>query len=279
MKGWLALDVDGTLTEQVDQIPKEVIEALRGYEASGWKIAIVTGRSPAFARKALDVFPFPWTLIAQNGASAYEMPQAKRFFTQFLPLEILPVFHRICRGVSAGMVIYLDREEGNEARFCAKEFDEAHRAILETWNRRQKEHWVSVDSFEEISTPFPIAKMMAFPEDIDHLEAGLKSVSPLCSTTRLRDPFDDRFAILLVTAKKATKGQTLQAVLEEKGRGERVIAAGDDLNDLSLLDAADVKIAMPHAPAILREKADLIAPPTKENGIITALRKVIDENN
>jgi hypothetical protein len=51
-----------------------------------------------------------------------------------------------------------------------------------------------------------------------------------------------------------------------------VIAAGDDENDISLLNAADTKIAMSHAPEALQQVADFIAPPTKDCGIIKALQ-------
>jgi hydroxymethylpyrimidine pyrophosphatase-like HAD family hydrolase len=62
------------------------------------------------------------------------------------------------------------------------------------------------------------------------------------------------------------------------GRGEKVITAGDDENDMSLFQVADIKIAMSHAPERLKEKADLIAPPTQDCGIIHALEMVLNAN-
>jgi hydroxymethylpyrimidine pyrophosphatase-like HAD family hydrolase len=54
-----------------------------------------------------------------------------------------------------------------------------------------------------------------------------------------------------------------------------VIAAGDDENDISLLMAADTKIAMAHAPESLQQVATFIAPPTKDQGIIKALQMAL----
>ena len=71
------------------------------------------------------------------------------------------------------------------------------------------------------------------------------------------------------------KPEQMARLIEKEGRGDLVIAAGDDSNDLSLFDAADFKIAMPHAPASLLERADFIAPPTSEFVIFTALAKAI----
>lgn len=55
-----------------------------------------------------------------------------------------------------------------------------------------------------------------------------------------------------------------------KARGV-VIAGGDDENDASLFEIADISIAIEHAPEKIRQMAHLIAPPTKDLGILQAL--------
>ena len=92
---------------------------------------------------------------------------------------------------------------------------------------------------------------------------------------KVRDPFEGGYFILLVTDIKASKGNALAQLLELKGRGKKVVAAGDDENDISLLQQADIKIVMDHAPPILHEVASFIAPPTKDHGIIHALNMAI----
>ncbi len=65
---------------------------------------------------------------------------------------------------------------------------------------------------------------------------------------RIRDPFVENYNLLLVTDKAVSKGLSMDELFKMRGRGGKVIAAGDDENDISLLQAADVKIAMSHAP-------------------------------
>jgi len=89
------------------------------------------------------------------------------------------------------------------------------------------------------------------------------------------DPFVKGVHLLLVTDRLASKGASLTELTHSYGRGEKVIVAGDDLNDRSLFAVADVKIAMAHAPASLQAEADLIAPPTAQFGIIDALNKAL----
>jgi hydroxymethylpyrimidine pyrophosphatase-like HAD family hydrolase len=99
----------------------------------------------------------------------------------------------------------------------------------------------------------------------------------LFQVAQIREPFVTDGYLLLVTDQSASKGLSLSDLFKIKGRGQRVIAAGDDENDLSLLEIADVKIAMAHAPEILRAKADFIAKPTHELGIIHALQIALSE--
>jgi hypothetical protein len=50
-----------------------------------------------------------------------------------------------------------------------------------------------------------------------------------------------------------------------------VAAAGDHLNDLELLEAADISITMRDAPEELLEVADFILPPASEEGFSNIL--------
>ena len=55
-----------------------------------------------------------------------------------------------------------------------------------------------------------------------------------------------------------------------------VIAAGNDHNDLSLLQAATIKIAMEDAPIPLTSIADIIAPLASKAGLIDGLEQALN---
>ena len=63
MNGWIALDIDGTITLDKYSVPQEVVDYLRKLEKSGWNIAMATGRSFVFASMALSKFDFPFTFL------------------------------------------------------------------------------------------------------------------------------------------------------------------------------------------------------------------------
>jgi hydroxymethylpyrimidine pyrophosphatase-like HAD family hydrolase len=104
---------------------------------------------------------------------------------------------------------------------------------------------------------------------------GLLQAFPEVSATMIRDPLGKGIYLILVTAKQATKGNALQIVKQIIGDGGPVIAAGDDLNDISMLQNADVKIVMSSAPAEMHSMATIVAEHGEQHGIIEALAKAI----
>ena len=48
----------------------------------------------------------------------------------------------------------------------------------------------------------------------------------------------------------------------------RVVAVGDQENDLEMLRAAGLGVAMPHAPEPVRRAADRVAPDAAEGGLL-----------
>ena len=79
-KGWIALDIDGTITLDKYSVPKPVVQYLRHLHEEGWNIAMATGRPFAFGSIALSEFDFPYIFLAQNGSIAIEMPSKKILF-------------------------------------------------------------------------------------------------------------------------------------------------------------------------------------------------------
>jgi hydroxymethylpyrimidine pyrophosphatase-like HAD family hydrolase len=74
---------------------------------------------------------------------------------------------------------------------------------------------------------------------------------------------------------RANKGAAATALAESLGVPmSEVAAAGDGLNDVELLRAAGVSIAMPEAPPGVREAATHVAPPRSAGGLVRAVEEL-----
>lgn len=264
MKGWLALDIDGTITQDKYRIPTEVIDYLSDCFQAGWKIAFATGRAFVFARQVLEKIPFPFILMPQNGSIAVRMPTQEILFKRYMSPSVLGCLDVATDGK---YLIYSGMENGDRCYYLAEKFSKNELHYIHELQIREKEEWVQ----GIIHFDFPLVKCFGKLEAMKKVERKIQE-SELFNASLIRDPFHTSHYILLITNKNTSKGTSLQEIFLREGRGKIVIAAGDDVNDLSLLKAADVRIAMPHAPEELRKIADFIAPSVEERGIIQALK-------
>lgn len=277
MRGWIALDIDGTITIEKYSVPKEVIRYLDGLQREGWSLALVTGRPFAFAKKAIENFAFPFVFICQNGSIALEMPERKVIFKSYISKDLIPLLEEAYEGIEGDYLIYAGFEHGDFCFWRPHLFSQDEMQYVKDLQTRQNEEWQAVDFKSLPIDDFPLVKCFGSDSQMMKVAERLKKMGKF-EVANIRDPFALGIRILLVTAANTSKGKSLSKLFELRGRGDLVIAAGDDENDISLLESADVKIAMAHAPESLVKVADFIAPPTEYCGIIHALQLAIGKN-
>jgi hydroxymethylpyrimidine pyrophosphatase-like HAD family hydrolase len=93
----------------------------------------------------------------------------------------------------------------------------------------------------------------------------------------IRDPLGEDIYLILVTAKEGTKGKALHRIKDLVGNAGPTIAAGDDLNDISMLEEADIRIVMEGAPKEMLSLATIIGRHGKHHAIIEALTKATSQ--
>ena len=276
--GWIALDIDGTITLDKFSVPEPVISFLREKVTDGWRIAIATGRQMTFALFALEHFDFPYIILAQNGSIAMEMPSKKIFFKRYIPKDALRDIELAFEGISGDFVVYSGYDNRDRIYWRPQRLDDEQRAYIEGIAKNQKEKSIPLKSYDEIAeSSVPLVKCFGYLEEVQRIAKRLESLHRF-NLTLIRDPYAENYYLLLITDRSASKGQSLEEAIRMIGQKGTVIAAGDDENDASLLNAADIRIAMAHVPESLQNIAHFIAPPTQENGIIQALQLALRKN-
>lgn len=271
MKGWIALDIDGTITVDKYSVPTPVIMYLHELQSSGWNIAIATGRSSIFASMALSELNFPYTLIVQNGSAVLQMPGKKILHKKYLPASSILAVEKAFEEIDGNFLVYSGCEKGDFCYYKPKNLSLKQQAYVHQLQLREKEPPRPLDSFEGL-VDTPLIKCFGSKEQMLSLAEKLRQTG-LFQIAFIRDPFDGEGArLLLLTDRATSKGTALEEMIRQQGRGQVVIAAGDDENDESLLLKADVKIAMAQAPDSLKKLADWVAGPVEELGIIPALQ-------
>lgn len=273
--GWIALDIDGTITDETHHAPPEVVEFLHSLEKKGWELVFITGRTFSFGYSVVKNFDFHYYLAVQNGADILYMPSKDLVARHYLNDQVIPILQEAYRGEKEDFLLYAGYDHGDFCYYRPNHFSPKLKEHLKKLMALSPEPWKPVENFDfEHGLSFPLAKCLGTKEAMQRINKALLNL-PNISATMIRDPMGEDIYLNLVTAKEATKGEALHVVRNTLGDGGAVIAAGDDLNDISMLEVADVKIVMASAPSEMHPMATILAEHGKEHGIIEALKKAI----
>jgi len=277
MKGCICLDIDGTITADPYSIPAPVLDCLRLLHARGWVFLFATGRTYTFAQRTLKDIDFPYFFAVQNGSDILQMPQKQPLIKHYLSSTIVSVIEEIGQEEEEDFIIYAGWQRGDFCYYRPKRFSAELLEHIDIIKEYADKPWQAVDSFcFSAADEFPLLKYLGSKEGMHKVYAKLKEIEEI-EVSYIKDPISKGVYLNLITAPNANKGYALQKIRSLLPPGTLFIAAGDDRNDLSMLEEADIAIAVGSAPAALISAADILAKPASEMGIIQALLQATKE--
>lgn len=253
MRKLLVSDIDGTLAHR-DHVPDGVVRACEALRAEGWDIALATGRILASAMKYVRAVGGVDPVIVYDGARVMCSTTGEEIWGKKLPAFVVEeILEKLWRS-NGGIQVF-----GDEIVFCRKG-DEMARKYFAALG-------VPVDdSLDRPRTIENVYRIIIFgdPHEIRILERRMSGI------------FEDRARAVLagegfldILPPGVSKGSALGKLIGSMHEDERpviIAAAGDNMNDLELLNLADIAVTMSDADLSLLEVADIIIPPAREHG-------------
>jgi len=261
----IALDLDDTTLRSDHTMSPRTLELLQRWRAEGKHVVIATGRPPRSVGQALPVplHDLPW--ICYNGAEVRQngqtishdlMPAEDARHLVDWALTALPDWFI---GVEIDDTLYLNRRL-NPTKQCV----------------------LVPDLLSVIQEP--AAKVIFFldREKIDPAtivsDAVFDAVNPLLATLpmRTRPMLSRRYGLAQFLSSTADKAVALRHVVEGLGYGmEHVIAFGDDINDVRMVQEAGVGIAVQNAVAEVHAVADRVTASNDEDGVALVIEELL----
>lgn len=251
-------DLDGTMLNEQNAIPKVNLEAIEYFRSEGGKIILATGRFPGAVIPAIDGFLPDYPCICHNGCSMYDLAKDEYVEITALDDDVVEVADEIIRLFpTAGIEIM------NKEGMCVPKRNFA------TDRHAEYEKIASTTADGVRNTPKPWIKMVA-AEDPDVVEEIKRHFSD--------SPFREKYNMLQahkfyyeIFNKTAGKGDTLKRLCEKYGINlKNVIAIGDNENDITMLDVAGTAVAVSNAHSEVKAHADFITC-SNEDGAIADL--------
>ena len=266
----IALDLDGTLLNSNKELSSVNLAALEKAAQAGIEVVPTTGRFFGGMPEFILKLPFVHYAITINGAEAADLCTGEVIYKADLTWERAVDLMKLFDGYP---VIY-DCYQGNEAFMTASQKKLVDKVVSSPHYRKM---------IHELRQPVPelkaflterkqgVQKVQFFT---DHPDVRLKMLEELprlfddlCVSSSVSDNVE-------INQIHANKGEALLALASHLGCApEQTIAFGDGLNDLSMLKAAGIGVAMDNACNEAKESADWIAPSCDEDGVACGIHK------
>jgi hypothetical protein len=272
----VGVDIDGTLLDSRWQLPDRNREAICAAVDAGVEVAIVTGRRYDFAKPVIDLLPCPVTAIVSNGAIVRSSDGATHLRRQ-LPRAAAREVLEATRDYRDGAAIIFDRPRDGQVVF--ERIDWSHPS-RRGYAERNRAFIVEVDPLESALTEDPIQVMfnggVGPMRDLVELLRGLPAARGF--EVAVTEYVDRDFSLVDVLPAGCTKGSTLAEWAARRGYGrDEVMALGDNLNDLEMLEAAGLPVVMGNAVPALLARGWHVTGTNDEAGVALAIERYVLE--
>ena len=261
----LALDLDGTLTDSKKRISERTKESIDKFIAAGGTVALASGR-PTFGvmpvAKILELDKKGGYILSYNGGCFLDCKNNKQLFMKELTHEYLPILEKQAKEFGINLMTY------NGDKAYALDIDEQYYMIEININ-----HFIRVKA--DPLTPkitFPIIKclMTADGDYLAKVEKEMKKYWEGKLNIVRSEPY-----FLEVTEVGIDKASTITNMVKKLGKSvDNLICCGDGFNDLSMIQAAGIGVAMANAQERVRAAADYITKSNDEDGIVDVVENL-----
>ena len=274
----LAVDIDGTLLDSRGRLPDAHHEALAAAAARGISVALVTGRSFHFTRHVVDRLLLPLTVIVNNGA-VVKQRDGTTLMRHVLPRDAARAVLEHTRAFDDSVAIVFDRTDVDDERQIVYERMD--------WTHPQRRGYYEKNKAFIASAPSSLADALEDDDPIQVMFNG--AVEPMRALVReLRAaPMATRYSVAIteyelrdfslvdVNAAGCSKGTTLGHWATREGyQRDEVMAIGDNLNDLDMLDFAGTPIVMGNAADVVkRARSFYVTGTNDEGGLADAIKR------
>ena len=269
----LAIDIDGTLLDSRGKLPDAHRDALVDAVARGLEIVLVTGRSFHFTQPVASLLPIPLTLICNNGA-VVKSTDGRTVMRHLLPRDAARIVLAETRHLEDSVAIVFDRPDQGQIVF--ERMDWSHPSRRGYYEKNKAYIAEAAAPLADILTEDPIQVM--FNGGVAPMRALVDALRAMTAANRITvaiTEYETRdFALVDVTGAGCSKGTTLAQWVASRGWArEDVMAVGDNLNDVEMLDFAGTAVVMGNAVDALKARGYVVTGSNDEEGLATAIRR------
>lgn len=261
MKTLYVTDMDGTLLSPDSCVTRRSGEIISQLSSRGAMITVATARTPATVEPLLRGVVTAPPAIVMTGAAMWNRAEMTYSDVFFVPENDYRSVCRLCRRHGVAPFVYvLSRAMYLDVYHEAPAMNRAEALFVhERDSLRLKSFHLAQVAPEEALTRTVLFFAMGVRRDIEAVAEELRRETE-CYVSCYPDIFDPETAILEIFAPGVSKAEAVLHLKERMG-ADRVVAFGDNLNDLSMFGVADLAVAVGNAQPEVKAAADIVIEP------------------
>lgn len=268
MKTLYVSDMDGTLLGSDARLSERTVAMLNDIIASGTLFTVATARTPATVAPLLQDVKLSIPAVVMTGAALWNQSTNVYSRIKYMNEEDAKALVEAYRAAGTPTFIYTLRDNLIHIYHIGP-ISEVEQEFLEERAHTPFKHLETTCTGECI-LPERLDDVVLFygmqPDDIARpaYEKALK-INGL-RPQFYHDIYGPDMAIVEAFSAEATKAKAMRALAHDLG-ADRIVAFGDNLNDLSMMREADLAVAMGNALPEVKEAADIVIGPNTEDSV------------
>ena len=263
----LVLDIDGTIYRKNFSASDAVKNALKKLTEDGIKVVLATGRMFSATIPIAKDIGLDSPIVCYQGGLIKECAENGKILLQKdVPEKYAREIIRILREKDIHCNLYMNDglvvENDNET--------------IKRYTDERNVRYTVVNNFDDIDLK-NINKMLAIDTDVKKIEDLQKQLAQQYSKDLYIIRSTPHFCE--ISNIEATKGNAVRYLADLWNiKKEEIMAVGDQDNDIEMLKAAGIAVAMGNGTEELKKIADYVTDTVENDGVVKAIQKFIKEN-
>jgi hypothetical protein len=265
-KKFLLSDLDGTLLDTPEGLSAKYVATLNQLIDEGLDFSIATGRDMVKAKEAIGALQTKWPVILTNGALLGDLTGMQYLEHTYIGGEIIQEILKIGEEYGIVPIVFaaFDKKAGTMHFNKGKWGRKGIRSLTE-------QEYRPLVGFDVVSIQFHAAKDRLDPFHKNLLKRFGSDINLIYieDVSYSQWNIEGRWFWLEINSNEAGKEKMLERLVRRLHREMKdVIVFGDNINDIEMLKAAGLGIAVANAPDEVKKAAQIIVPSNREGGVI-----------
>ena len=278
----IAIDIDGTLLNSKSELTEKTKQILKKATEQGIYIVLTSGRLTDNVKKFCDEIGADKYLIAENGASIINLQTNKLEYSKYMNKEVVNKVLDVCEENNIYYMVYTNKEliVKNIKHMTMFFYKQNYNP-----NARIKTIVAGRDYIDSVTDNF--TKLMICDEDrviynsiitkLNKIPEIDVSPVPHISTKKLEidgQKTTIEYSYADICEKGANKWNAIKELANRLNiKDEEIIAIGDNINDIKMIENAGLGVAMANGSPHVRAIANVVAPSNNEDGVACIVEK------